>query len=239
MPQEVKWKYVGQHCTSDWKSLGRSSGQQNFESVRGCKHAALAVILIRGRRQWRRGFYSNTVSLALKLKAFYLQLQILLDLILSCLEISPLSCTHFPACNLTSPWYLCYLSVVLHNVSRWKFSLKSDLSLCSLEFQIVLPSSVGKEYHGQNTYVIKPGFDLSPLTWDPSNGIMIFCCSFLHRFLTIYTLQLHVAAFLLLIRVKSVSAAVKLIYSLLRQLISMTSKLPAVSEWINSPTHTA
>lgn len=45
-----------------------------------------------------------------------------------------------------------------------------------------------------------------------------------------YALQLHVAAFLLLIEAKSVSAAVKLIYSLLRQLISMTGKLPEVSE---------
>lgn len=149
--QKLNGKYVGQHCIRDWKSLGHSSEQHSFESVRGCKHAVLAVSLIRGRRQWWRGFYSNTVSLALRLKAFYLQLQILLDLILSCLEISPLSCTHFPACNLTSPWYLHYLSVVLHSVSRWKFSLKSDLSLCSLEFQIILPSSVGKEYHGQNT----------------------------------------------------------------------------------------
>lgn len=158
--QKLNGKYVGQHCTSDWKSLGHSGEQYKFESVRGCKHAALAVSLITGIRQWWRGFYSNTVSLALKLKAFYLQLQILLDLMLSCLEISPLSCTYFPAQNLTSPWFLHYLSVVLHNFSRWKFSLKSDLSLHSLEFQIILPSSVGKEYHGQNPYVIKPQFDL-------------------------------------------------------------------------------
>lgn len=158
--QKLNGKYVGQHCTSDWKSLGHRSKQHNLESIRGCKHVDLAVSLIRWIRQWWRGFYSNTVSLGLKLKAFYLQLQILLDLILSCLEISPLSCTHFPPCNLISPWYLHYSSVVLHNFSRWKFSLKSDLSLCSLEFQIVLPSSVGKEYRGQNPYVIKPQFDL-------------------------------------------------------------------------------
>lgn len=155
---EIKWKICGT-ALHKWKSLGHGS-EHNFESGRDCKHVDLSVSLIRGIRQWWRGFYSNTVSLALKLKAFYLQLQILLDLILSCLEISPLSCTHFPACNLTCPWYLHYLSVVLHNFSRWKFSLKSDLSLSSLEFQIVLPSSVDKEYRSQNPYVIKPQFDL-------------------------------------------------------------------------------
>lgn len=56
----------------------------------------------------------------------------------------------------------------------------------------------------------------------------MFFCSFLHQFLTIYTLQLHLAALLFLIKVKSVGAGVKLI--LLRPLISMTSKLPEVCE---------
>lgn len=65
--QKLNGKYVGQQYTSDWKSLGHSSEQHNFESVRGYKHVDLAVSLIRGIRQWWRGFYSNTVSLALKL----------------------------------------------------------------------------------------------------------------------------------------------------------------------------
>lgn len=153
---EIKWKICG---TALRKWLKIPGAQQWTTEFWISKHAALAVSLIREIRQWWRGFYSNTVSLALKLKAFYLQLQILLDLIPSCLEISPLSCTYFPACKLTSPWYLHYFSVVLHNFSRWKFSLKSDLSLCSLEFQIVLPNSVGKEYHGQNPYAVKPQFE--------------------------------------------------------------------------------
>lgn len=220
---EAKWKICGTALhKSDWKSQGYSSEQHKFESVRAHKHVTSAVVLVREIMQWWRQFYSNTVSFALKLKAFYQQLQIQLDVILCGLEISPLSCIHFPARDLTSPWYIHYLPAV-HIFSIWKCSLKSDLSLCSLEFQIILPSSVGKEYLSQNPFVIKSWFGLVTINleffWSVNYLLLLV---FTHWFLTIYTHQLHVAAYTLLIELKSVSAAIKLTYSLLCQLISMT-----------------
>lgn len=113
---EAKWKIYGAALhKSDWKSHGYSSEWQKFESVRTHKYAVTsAVILVREVTQSWRGFCSNTVSFALKLKSFYQQLQIQLDLIFCSLEISPLPCIHFAAQNLTSPQYLRDLPTVLH-----------------------------------------------------------------------------------------------------------------------------
>lgn len=221
---EAKWKICGTVLhKSDWESQGYSSERHKFESGRAHKHVVASVVLsVREIMQWWRGFYSNTVSFALKLKAFYQQLQIQLDLILFGLENSPLSCIHFPARNLTSPQYIHYLPAVLHIFSTWKFSLKSDLSLCSLEFQIILPSSDSKKYLGQNPFAIKPWFGLVTVNlasfWSVNYLLLLV---FTHWFLTVYTLEPHMAAFLLLI-LQSLSAAIKLTYSLLSQLISMS-----------------
>lgn len=89
--------------------------------------------------------------------------------------------------------------------------MKSDLSLHSLEIQIILPSSVSKEYLGQNPFVRKPGFG-------SHHYLGVFLISELSSAACFYTLiSYHV-----LIQLKSVRAALKLTYFLLSQIINMS-----------------
>lgn len=184
---ETKWKICGTALhKNDCKSQSTGSEWHKFESVKSHRHVVASAV--REIVLWWRRFYSNMVSFALELKVPYQQFQTLLDLILCALEISPLSCIHFPAWNLTTPWYIHYLPV-LHIFSIWKFSLKSNPSLCSLEFQIIFPSTAGEEYLGQKPFVIKPWFCLVAIELE--SFWSVFCCSILYTdFFMVSMLQL-------------------------------------------------